>query len=273
MKLTQKEIDNIVNYVQTEPRTVQDLANFMSKSWITAEKYIKEIEKENGSIAMKVFRKGSYGALKIVYYINKNSSMSDELKGNLNIKIKTGQTKNDFKFLDIYTHIKEENKKCIVDEYKNYNELYNQTIDSIIIFSGNLSFINELNTLQKLEELLKRKIVIKILCRVNFGSLKNLEKISELVIKYPNLIEIKHCYQPLRGLIIDDRLSIFVDEENKDNYKNGEIDHNIKIFYEIYDKEWNIWLKKIFWDLFRTSSDYSVAFKELKKIKIKQTKY
>jgi len=121
--------------------------------------------------------------------------------------------------------------------------------------SGNLSFLklkeNKIAVIDVIEELLKRKVRMYFLCRINIATMKNLEKLCFLMEKYPDLIEIKHCYQPLRGFIIDETLVSFKSDEKVEFYKRGELNKNLKIYYEITDPEWIAWLQKVFWNLFR----------------------
>ena len=84
--------------------------------------------------------------------------------------------------------------------------------------------------------------------------------------KYPDFIEIRTCYQPLRGFIIDDKLARFKNEEKLATYKQGELNKDTMIMYELYDEEWIGWLQKVFWNMFRFSTDSTTRIKEFKKI-------
>ena len=84
--------------------------------------------------------------------------------------------------------------------------------------------------------------------------------------KYPELIEIRHCYQPLRGAIIDDKTARFVNEEYQKRYKKDELDKDTRIIYEFRDSTWMTWMQKVFWNFFRSSIDYDKRVKELKRI-------
>lgn len=68
MKLGQEEINNITSFVKKEPRTINDVAKFIGKSWVTTNKYLEKIKNMTGLICIKTFRKGTQGALKLVYY-------------------------------------------------------------------------------------------------------------------------------------------------------------------------------------------------------------
>ncbi len=132
-----------------------------------------------------------------------------------------------------------------------------------------MSFLNSKEKNKRMldivEGLLKRKVMIRVLCRVNIASLKNLGPVSRLMVKYPGLIEARHCYQPLRGFIVDDKIARFKNEENVALYRKGELDRDTRIFYEIYDDSWVTWMQTVFWNLFRSSIDLQTRLREIKK--------
>ncbi|MBU2590034.1 MAG: hypothetical protein KKA65_05060 [Nanoarchaeota archaeon] len=278
MVLKEQDIKKIVSFVKAEPKTIQEVSKLIKKSWLTADSYVKQIKEQTGQIDIKVFRKGTQGALKIVFYNHAGSMHTDDLKENFFNQIKVGRWKDDFDFMEIYQYILEDKKKVFSEEFNESLLPENQNLISsmrkaknhIYFFSGNLSFTNiEENgekVLSVMEELLKRKVQFKILTRITVTSIKNINQLLLLIKKYPNLIEIRHCYQPLRGLIIDDDFAQFKVEEYLHKYKLNEIEKNKRIFYEIHDKEWIAWLQKVFWNLFRFSIEYDTRIKELKKI-------
>ena len=71
----------INNFVAQKPRTIQDIAQLISKNWRTAESYVNQIAQEQGTIATTTFRAGTKGGLKIVYWnlISKNQSTFQEV--------------------------------------------------------------------------------------------------------------------------------------------------------------------------------------------------
>jgi predicted transcriptional regulator len=277
MVLNQHEIDKIIKFVKQEPKTVQDISKLIKRSWVTTNSYLQKIKDQTGQINIKTFREGTQGALKIVYFNHKETLVSDEIKEELFNQIRIGKAKTDFDFFEVFQFIPEEEKKAFYEEYDNEDISTNQklipllrkTERTIYFFSGNLSFINlsedEKNILELIEELLQKKILIKILCRVNIATITNLSKLLPLIQKYPDLIEIKHCYQPLRGFIIDETVARFKNEEALENYKKGELQKNLRIFYEIYNQEWIEWLQRVFWNLFRANIDYNSRLKQFKK--------
>jgi hypothetical protein len=263
--LTNEETEKIVQFVKQEPRTIQDIANHISRSWITAESYVKQIQSQTGRLYMKVFRPNTQGALKIVFIPNQDSLSADDVKDDLYHQIKTSRKKDDFDFLEIFQFVKDSNKKTEVLEEDAVGKFLQKANEQVLIFSGNLSFIK--HSYDTLEKLLERKVNIRILCRVNLATLRNLKKIQFLIQKYPGQIEIRHRYHPLRGIVIDGKFARFRREEKVDDYRKGEIDHDITIAYEISDPEWAAWLQNVFWNLYRTSVDLDIRLKELKKIK------
>ncbi len=276
--LNQEEIDAIVQFVKQEPCTVQDIAKLIKRSWVTADAYLQQIKNNTGLIDIKTFRKGSQGALKIVFFNHADTLTSNDLKARLLEQIKNARTRSDFDFFEIFQFVNDEQKKFFTEEYDDENVSKTQKVIPFLkqaervvyIFSGNLSLINirEEGVLIRdvLEELAKRRVKIKILCRVNIASLNNIAKLAPVLDKYPDYIEIKHTFQPLRGYIIDDTVARFKNEEVLKNYKRGELNKNTKIFYEMYDKEWIAWLQKVFWDFWRTSIEYRSRAAQLKKL-------
>lgn len=278
MVLKESDIKSIIKYVKKEPRTVQDVSRLIKKSWVTTDSYLKQIKENTGLIDIKTFRKGTQAALKIVSYNQADAPIYDEVRDGLFNQIRNSKTKQDFDFMDLYQFVPDNKKRTFTEEYKEEEiskkqqiiSMFRQAKNQVYCFSGNLSFINmkEKNTkiFSVIEELAKRKVVFKILCRVNVASLSNLNKLSKLIVKYPGSFEIRHCYQPLRGFIIDDQIARFKREEQSKTYKKGELHKNIRIFYEIYDTDWISWLQKVFWNLFRSSLEYNERLKELQKI-------
>lgn len=279
MVLNEKESDNIIEFVKKQPRTIQEISKYIQKSWLTTDSYIKQIKDSKGIIDVRTFRAGTRGALKIVFYNFSESVNSDDVKNIIYQKIISSKRKEDFDFLDIFQNIDDRNKSLSVSDINDKNEfeiikdIFEKATEKIYFFSGNLSFTNLTNKKEKMidiiENLLKRKISIKIICRINLATLSNITKFSELLKKYPKYLEIRHAYQPLRGFIIDGKFSRFINNEEIEKYKMNELPKSFKLIYSIDDKDWNSWLEKVFWNIFRSSSEYQTRVKEFKKIKIR----
>jgi hypothetical protein len=265
----------IIFFVKDKPKTIQEVSKHIGKSWVTTEKYVQEIKKTSGTIDVRTFREGTRGALKIVYFVMKESLISDAIKEDLFNKILMGKEKQDFDALDIFQFVKDDKKKASITTidgaHKPYLSFLSQTTNNLLIFSGNLSLLSEPNTgkevINLFENLLKQKISIKIICKISLATMKNIKLIEHLIIKYPELIEIHHCHQPLRGCIIDNKIARLYCEENTQLYKKGELEKNSVITYDIFDVEWVSWIENLFWYQFRNTLDYKNRLEELKKIK------
>lgn len=270
MVLEQDMVKTILDFVKKEPRTVNDVAKFIGKSWVTTESYILKIKDSTGLISLKTFRKGSQAALKIVYFNNPDAMLSDEVRDHLHGLIKMSRTKDSFDFMDVFQHIDESKKhayleKCSKDSSIHWGQL-ERANKVVYCFSGNLSFINSKKNHDAIVALLKRNVAFKILCRINHASVANLEKFNRLIVKYPGLIEIRHRYHPLRGFVIDNDFASFKSEEVVSDYKLDELDKDTRVFYEINDADWVAWFQKVFWNMFRSSVDHGARMKEVKDI-------
>ncbi|MBI2629470.1 hypothetical protein HYW76_00040 [Candidatus Pacearchaeota archaeon] len=114
---------------------------------------------------------------------------------------------------------------------------------------------------------MERGIPIKILSRVDLAGLENTEKMLSLNYQYgKELIEIRHCEQPLRAIIFDNKTAR-MKEINEPTGKINELNERVFIFYTIYDKEWIDWLSKIFWKMFSNSISAKKRIEELRKLK------
>ncbi len=281
--LSQSEIDKIISFVKKEPRTVQDVSKLINRSWVTTDSYLRKLSLDSGLIGVKTFRPGTPGALKIVYFNNNDFFSGDDLQESFLQQILIGRFKHDFDFFEIFQFIDDSKKKVFVQN-KSSNALFNhsrnrsiekvipflrRTKHSLSVFSGNLSFFNFFEDGESMsdlfEELLKRGVRIKILCRLTVTSLNNINSIDFLIKKYSGLIQIRHVFQPLRGFIVDDVVARFKNDEVINNFHESGFDENIEIFYELYDNHWISWLQRVFWVLWRKSIDYSVRAKQLDK--------
>ena len=195
----------------------------------------------------------------------KDSLIVDDVKEDLYAQIKAAKKKEDFDFLEIFQFVKDDLKKFEVLNETAIEGFLQNASQQVLLFSGNLSFIKY--SPKSLENLLKRKIHIRILCRITLATLNNLSKIQYLVQKYPGQIEIRHRFHPLRGFVIDGKKARFRGEEKVQSYRKGELDKDLDIAYEISDPEWSEWLQNVFWNLYRTSVDLDVRLHELKKMK------
>lgn len=269
-------IKKIEEFVSVKPRSIQEIANLLQKSWRTADRYVTEIEKDFGTISTKTFRKGTRGALKIVYWTGLEKAKDSVFQQQLREQIMIGKTKRDFAAFDIFQYIQKKDKKgwsrtgkqeAELGKLKKFETLLKSAKKQILFFSGNLSFINYedgvIKVFDVLEELVKKGIEIKVVCRVDFVGRENVEKLLNLNYKYgKELVKIRHREQPLRVTIIDNKC--FNAKEVKDpTGRNYELNKKLFIFYDINNKEWTEWLSKIFWEMFNKSIDAKKRLEEM----------
>lgn len=278
--LKNEEIKKIEDFVYLKPRSVQEIAEYIKKNWRTADRYVEEIISEYGTIDKRIFREGTRGALKIVYGASVEKRKNSVFQEELYERIMTGKTKNDFSAFDMFQFIPDKNKRAIIERgidenttnLKELKIILEGAKKQVLIFSGNLSFINlkkgSFDMGKILEELIKRGTSVKIICNVDLTGKENLEKIMSLNFKNTkDLIEIRHRTQPLRAIIVDDNV-MRLKEVKEPTGKIKELDKKIFIFYTIKDKDWVSWTKGIFWKMFSRSLGSEGRLKELEKIKI-----
>jgi len=279
--LSSEVIRKIEEFVYSKPRSVQEISVYLKKNWRTVDRYIEEIVKDYGTLSVRVFREGTRGALKIVYWSSIEKVSKSVFQEDLEETITREKGKMDFAAFDIFQYVDDSKKyawiKNGVDEssagrLKEFKDILLQAKKQVLFFSGNLSFINfddgKVYVFELLEELVKRNISIKIIGRVDWVSKENIEKVLSLNMKYgKELIEIRHRQQPLRATIIDNKL-VNIKEVKEPSLRKKEVNEKLFIFYTITDKEWIEWLIKIFWKMFNSSINARKRLDELKKIKV-----
>jgi hypothetical protein len=274
--LSPEQVKKIEDFVYSKPRSVQEIAEHLGKNWRTADRYIDEIENSYGTIATQVFRKGTRGALKVVYWASVEKASHSVFQEKLEEEILRARKKEDFSAFDIFQYISDKKKSANMEskEENNLNELAEmlKTAEKrIIIFSGNLSFINlenkKLDLFYLFDELVKKGISIKILCRIDLVGKENIERILSLNFKYgKEMIEIRHDEQPLRAFIVDNKV-MRMKEVKEPTGKIRELNSKVFIYYILRDKEWIEWLTKVFWKKFSSSIDAKKRIDELNLIK------
>jgi hypothetical protein len=283
MVLENSTIKRICDFVKQKPRTIQEISQLIKKNWRTAERYVEKIEQETGCISCRVFRKGTRGALKVVYWNMVEDIHSTSFQTELLDNLIKGRSRADFSPFDIYQHISGRKKKIQVEEINKNTNLAEATDfinflkkaeKQILIFSGNLSWVNSIQNGKKILDvvrgLTKKGVSIKIVARVSLVGGENAKKLM-VINKEPgrDMIEIKHRYHPLRGMIIDNKIAKLREKKDPTFYKEGELKKPIEVFYDIYDKEWIDWLQKVFWKMFSTSLPVEKRLEEVEKIKEK----
>ncbi len=275
--LTPDIIKEINEFVYKQPRTVTEISQLAKVSWLTAEKYTRYISEKYGTIKLKTFRGGTRGALKIAYWANFDSAVRPSTAQSILLeKIKHTGKKHDFNPFDIYNFVDEKKKNVKVISLKKPEEqqlvnLLKSADRQLFIFSGNISFINNseanVDILRVLADLARKRVDIKILCRVDIASVRNIKKIMEInkTIGF-DAIEVRHTEQPLRGFVIDSKLFRLRDEKIKNDYKDGELSEDIYLVYDIHDKDWIEWSEKVFWNLYTNALPIDKRIIELEKV-------
>ncbi|HIH24179.1 TPA: hypothetical protein HA251_04055 [Candidatus Woesearchaeota archaeon] len=256
--LTQK----ITDFVRQRPRTVQEIAFLIERNWRTAESYIERISTETGLLATRTFREGTRGALKVVYWNALEPGKGSAYQERLLQRITLAARKEDFSPFDIYQFVQAEKREAFVERHEsprhpkiNYDTLLPTAQHQVLLFSGNLSWLEQgHDRVKMLEGLAKRRVSIKILTRIDTISRKNVETALAINTRAGwDAIEIRHCEQPLRAALVDD--SIVTIKEVLSPVKDRELKERKYLFYIIHDDEWVRWVQKVFWHLWAQSVD------------------
>jgi len=278
MVLTKEITKKINEFVYTKPRSIHEIAKFIKVNWRTANRYVEKISKEEGTISKRVFREGTPGALKIVFWNNIEKLHASEVQERLFKRIELGKIRKDFSPSEIFQFVDKNKKKMRTMSKKqfysasNFKDLTDRLRGSErqnLFFSGNLTFTNlgqgKNKVIKVLEELVKKKISLKILTRVERAGIKNIKNVLSINKRVGHdAVEIRHCYQPLRLTITDDKVAVFKEVLDPKDYSKGELKRKLYILYYIYDENWIEWLQKVFWHLFRGSIDAKKRIEELK---------
>jgi len=270
-------IKKINDFVYQKPRTVQEVSELIKKSWKTAESYVNKISDEQGTISTRTFRGGTRGALKIVFWNTLDSLDKNNFQLRLYKQIESGRFKQDFSPLDIYQHIDKDKKSSRIfqdgqyDSKENFCDFKDHFLSAskdIFLFSGNLTFTKmgykDEGMLDIIKELVKKGINFKILTRIEFSIIEDV--LDLLAINKESgrtAIEIRHCYQPLRCTVVDDKVATLKEVEIPTSPYDRKFQKQTNMIFKIYDEDWVGWLKKVFWDLFRTAIPCEKRLEEL----------
>jgi hypothetical protein len=261
MVLDSKTSKKITDFVYIRPRAVQEIAHCIGKNWRTANRYIDRIIDETGVLSCRTFREGTRGALKLVFWNNIEKIHSSQYQERLFKQIEIGRKKEDFSPLDIYQYVNAKKREVILTHTEKKGRLFESFIEQmssaekqILFFSGNLSWVNLIGSEKLIESLAKKKVRMKVLTRMDITTLKNAKKLLAVNerIGY-DAIEIRHCFQPLRGLVVDNNIASLKEVKKPEDVKEFELKKKTFMFYKIRDEEWVEWLQKVFWNLFRTA--------------------
>lgn len=278
--LKNDEIKKVEDFVRIKPRSIQEIASHINKNWRTADRYIDEIKKNFGTLEIRVFREGTRGALKIVYWASVEKISNTVFQEQLEADLFRFHKKEDFRPFDIFQFVADKDKivwtkkgkdESSLGRLNEFEETLMQAKKQILFFSGNLSFINfeegKTNYFKTIDKLVQRGIQIKVVCRVDMAARENVEKLLSLNFKYgKELVEIHHKEQPLRATIVDNEL-INLKEINEPTGRKNELSEKMFSFYTIKNKEWVEWLSRIFWKMFSSSIDSKKRLEEMKKVR------
>jgi hypothetical protein len=279
--LTTEISKKINDFVYSQPRSVDEIAKHINKNWRTANSYIERIEKEQGTVSIKTFREGTRGALKIVFWNNIEKIHSTNLQEKLFRKIESGKRKDEFSASEIMQHIPDNRKKIVMMNSKKYSSKENfedfvnflrSAKKQVLFFSGNLTFSNlsvhDKKIREIIEELCKRNVSVKILTRVELAGLDNIKNVLAINDRLGRqAVEVRHCFQPLRTTIVDNKEARTKEVYKKEDFEEGELKETVHLLYEIYDKEWIDWLQKVFWNLFSSSVSAETRIRQFEKLK------
>ncbi len=191
--------------------------------------------------------------------------------------IKKGVRKRDFSPFDIYQFVDENKKEAFLEEQYSEAKTVSQDIvglllsakKEVLIFAGNLSWANisqgGIRFLDVLEELANKGVSIRIICGIHLPAIENVERVLKLNKKVKRKIEIRHVFQPLRAVIVDNKIVRIKEIKNPSDYekKGGK---KVFIFYSIYDPIWIKWFHKVFNSYFKPGDYAEARIRELKKI-------
>ena len=116
--LDSKTVKKITEFIYIKPRTIQEIAMHINKNWRTADSYVEKISKEQGIIALRTFRGGTRGALKIAFWNNVEKIHSSEFQERLFKRIELARNKEDFSPFDIYQYVPENKRSAFLEEQK-----------------------------------------------------------------------------------------------------------------------------------------------------------
>lgn len=255
-------VNKILDFVRVKPRTMQEVSVHIEKNWRTAERYVEQISQETGLISARTFREGTRGALKVIYWNALDTKTGTSYQQRLFDDIMRGRKKEDFHPFDIYQFVPDDKRTAYLEvtEFSKhpdirFDKLILHAKHQVLFFSGNLSWMELGPNMDKtLETLAKRGVSIKVLTKVDITSQKNTQAMLSLNQRFgKDVVEIRHCEQPLRAIIIDDEVVNL--KEVLTPSMAREVKQQHYFFFLIRDPEWIAWLQKVFWHLWGQSVD------------------
>jgi hypothetical protein len=261
---TQKRI---LAFVAAQPRSIDEIAKHLGKNWRTADRYVVRIAQETGALSVRTFREGSQGALKVVYLVTADRIPGTQVQDRLFARILAGRQKTDFSALEIYENASPERRSATLHRFPNVDVAPERDLIGLVrgaqqqihSFSGNLSWTHRTQDGERLIDALAKRaaagVAIRVVCRVDLATVENLREIEAINARLGReAIEVRHCEQPLRGLVIDDRVFHLKEVLDPERYRPGELSERTFLFYDISDPSWVAWATRVFWRLFQTGT-------------------
>lgn len=276
--LERETVKQIYDFVFTKPRTVQEIAQLIGKSWVTTGRYVERLAGEEGIVGIRTFREGTRGAIKIVYWNLAQKATNSIYQKELYEAILAVKKKDQFSPFDIFQFVDKKKKSVRIEQvkdketpWKGLPELLLGAREGIHVFSGNMSWTNakigRKDMVDVLYEIAKSKVPIKIVTRVDIATYDNFNKVDSINRRVGyDAIEIRNREQPLRGFVIDGKTVYLRELLRPEDYKLGELKQTSYIYYTISDSQWVDWFSKLFWDMFRPGIDGRLRIQELKSI-------
>ena len=258
-------VTKIVDAVRSQPKTIQELSQQLGKNWRTADRYVEQISLETGLIKTKIFRAGTRGALKIVYWNALEPGRGSAYQERLLQHILHHTRKEDFSPFDIYQFVSPKARDVSLSKKEiTHYEALEQSTQSLLFFSGNLSLLQK-KEVDILEQLAKKRIPIRILTRVDIVSRKKVSSLLELNTRLGwDAFQIRHCEQPIRAFLIDEQKAILKETLSPEQHR--ELQEKVYMYYTLKDMEWVSWLAKVFWQLWNQSIDAQTRLGALQEI-------
>lgn len=272
--LTAEITKKIADFVYSKPRTIQEIAELLEVNWRTASAYVEKISSESGIIHVRTFRAGTRGGLKIVYWNSIEKTSSLLVQDALFSRIQIGRKKSDFSPFDIFQYVDDAKRSAMVlsnSRREDMGPLLKLAQKEVLFFSGNVSWSSDIEDgvvlASRIEELVNRGVVIKILCRIDLPGIHNILSLQALNTRLGrDVIEIRHCEQPLRGFIVDSSIVRLKEMKKEQDFREGELKGSITLSYTLQDEDWAQWLVRVFWHLWRNAISFEKRVHDLEAI-------
>lgn len=278
MSLSQDKINKVKSLVVERPHTTQEIASHLGVSYRTVNRYVDELIKLIPNIRVHTFRGGVRGGLKVVFWKSTEPVYESKPKQEILKKLMSHADKYEFSPFDVYQYVDPEHREAFwVGKKELYtsrgnediNQLLLQTKQEYLSFSGNFSWVRtkekKRRVIDTLKQLVKKKVSVRMLGRIDFQSAENVELLYEINRSLGfNAIDIRHIHQPLRGAIMDDHTLRLVEYISKKPPQKV-------IFYKITDREWVNFFRDVFWQYYERSIPAKKRFEDIRSVTKRKT--